>query len=512
MGDDARALTVRTTASWAIAAVVLVALFAGGFWFGALAPDGPSVLPRFTGSPAWSIAAPLAAGAVFCIAVWNRLRGDRVLARWFVASAMSLGAYHFGGELAAGLERSGNTGTWAFAFGAVLTFAGWTFVLAILQAAAVTAGARALGEPWGRGLRLFVIGAVTALAVVNLVIRDAESTSLYPHMPLILPIELDTAPVAQAIIGLSGPLWMLSLIAVPVVVWIAVARARGIRRQILARIAIGTLLPALVVMLCGVLGVAAAGGDETFELVGLAIGFCVAAPVTALWLTATVREATVAGSSSLTTGARPAAALLWIFYGLGVVQVGGWVTGALGIATGRAIVVTTLICAATAVPWLLFVRWCVRRIDPRRNLAAMIVARGGDVAAGDPAVLAQTALREALSDPRARLLIAAPRDTWVDVDGSPATPEESTGDSHVTGAADAVFVIAETADGQCCRRSGAPHAIRRRARTADGGPTPHRACSAAGGAARSHRAARGRTTTSGCRGRRGASSHRARPP
>ncbi len=46
----------------------------------------------------------------------------------------------------------------------------------------------------------------------------------------------------------------------------------------------------------------------------------------------------------------------------------------------------------------------------------MIVARRGDAATGDPARLAQTALREALSDPDARLLIATARG-WIDADG-----------------------------------------------------------------------------------------------
>ncbi len=330
MGDNARALTIRTTASWTIAAVLLVALFATGFALTSMDPSGPATLPRFTATPAWSITAPLAAASVFAIAAWNRWRGDRVLARWFLASAFSIGVYHLGGELGGWLERNGSTGTWAFALGTFLTFAGWTLVLAILQASAVTAGERALGERWGRGLRLFVMVSIGTVVIVNVVIRDAKTIAQFPAMPRILPVELDTAPAAQVALTLSGLLWMVSLIIVPVLVWIAVARARGIRRQTLARIAIGTLLPALVIMLCGVLGLSAGGGDLMLELSGLAVGFGIAAPVTAIWLTATVRDATMPGGAALTTVTRVSSVLLWLFYVLGVVQVGGWVTATIG--------------------------------------------------------------------------------------------------------------------------------------------------------------------------------------
>ncbi|WP_157373044.1 sensor histidine kinase [Agromyces sp. Root81] len=436
----------RRTAALRVIRWVALGVVLGGFLVAAAiardAAGGRSDLDAFTASTAWLVAAPIAVALVFAIACWNRLRGDPVLARWLGGFAVTIVAYGLWSELAAWLDASNATGTWAFAVIAALTMSGWMVVLATAQATAAATAGRALADRTGRGVMRFLIASTAGMTLLSFVVPAGFMLEISPQPPLVLPRDFVVAPAVQTGMSTLAFAWMLSLFVAPTVFWVQAARSQGARRAALARIAVGAVLPGLVVLLCGLLALligagGVGGGNTPLEISALAIGFCVAAPLVAWWLSAVLRDARTSSGRSMTALSRLTPPLLWIGYVLAIVQLVGPVVAAARASATGAVVATAGLFAATAVPWALFVRWCVERVDPRRGLASAVIGASSDrgVPTGE---LAERALREALAEPALRVQIARPGGGWLSAGLDTST---TAGGHEETGAGTAASVV-----------------------------------------------------------------------
>ncbi len=404
----------RDAAGWGLAASLVVASAVAAAIVSATATpraDGPWLL---SGSPMWIVLVPVAVAVTVVIAVWNRFRGDRRLARWVLAGAAAATAYSVAGAASGWLFLQGATASALFALAVAVATSGWTAVLALLQATALVAAESALGRRYGRRALTVILAAGIAVSSVGLLLPGRLALDAFPGMPTILPPEAAGSDAADVTSGIIASAWMASLFVAPIVLWTGAVRAGGVRRHVLIRVASGALLPALVVMVCGVwAAIVAAGGDAASEVNGLATGFAAALPVTAWWLSATVRDATGAGPRAVTSVANVVRILLWALYALTVAQTSGPAAAAFGGTAAHGALAATVLLAATFWPWSLLVRWCTRKVDARAAVAAAAALRGDERPAGERA---QDALRAAMADPGVRVLLRRPG-RWIDVHG-----------------------------------------------------------------------------------------------
>ncbi len=382
---------------------------------------GRSDIAMFTSSTTWLIAAPIVIAAVYAIATWNRFRGDRVLAGWLVGFAGSIALYDLWAQIAAAMHAAGATSSVPFLIVVTLAQTGWLVVLMTAQACATVAAGRALGDDTGRGVRVFLGLTLGMGTVICVLVPNEYSLAEIPDMALLLPRAFVLDPGVQGAQSAIILAWMLSLLVAPIVFWVQAARSAGSRRAVLARIGVGALLPGLVVLLCGLLAVFAGTGwvdGADIELIALTVGFCIAAPLTAWWLTAVVRDVRAPGGRAWTALSRTTPFLLWAGYGFGVIQIAGPLLAGIRVGAAGAVLGTTAFIALTAVPFRYFVRWCVQRVDPRRALAAAVIGASRDRAI-PTAELAQRALSEAMSEPDLRVLIARAGGGWLDASLEP---------------------------------------------------------------------------------------------
>lgn len=401
-------LTASAVGAGAIASAVLGAVAAPR-------EDGPWAL---SGAPAWIALLPLAVLATLAIASWSLTRGDRRLATWTLATATLATAYSAASAGAGWLFLHGASDSAPFAVCVWFGGSGWTTVLAILQGTAFVAAQSVLDRRFARPALIAIATAGCVAPVVLAFLPGSLILDAFPDMPALLPRDVAGSPEADLAIALTIYVWMASLLIAPIVLWIGAGRATGVRRHVLVRVASGALLPGLVVMVCGVLAVLVGRDSAGAEVNGLAIGFATALPLTAWWLSATVHDAVRPGPRARTGIAAVIRALLWIFYVLAVAQLAGPVASAWGDSPAAGAVTATALLALTLVPWSWLVRWCASKADARAALAASVAGRGDDRPAGERA---ETALREALADPDARVLLRRPHH-WIDVLGEPASP------------------------------------------------------------------------------------------
>ncbi|WP_404433628.1 histidine kinase [Microbacterium lacus] len=381
---------------------------------GRMLAAGRSDIDAFTSTPVWTVAAPIAAAMVFALAVWNRFRGARALAPWILAMAGGLTFYNLFLELAAWLDATGQTGHILFLVVVVFATSGWMITLASAQVAAAAAGSIVIGDRSAARLVTFVLGALAIVILAGLLVPPAFALEEFGDTPTILPRTFVLSASAQTVSYGIVLAWMLSLLVAPLVLGVRAARTRGPLRPVLARLAVGAVLPFAVVLLCGVLGLpVAAGSNAEIETIALTFGFCTAFPLTAWWLSAVVRDATSGDGRAVTALVRIIPGLLWTVYGLALVQLVLPVATVVGLTAAASVILTALVFAATVVPWLWFVRWCIRRVDPRRAVAAAVI-RAVENTDTSPGSLAEGALRQALDEPDARLLIARPDGLWWD--------------------------------------------------------------------------------------------------
>ena len=240
-----------------------------------------------------------------------------------------------------------------------------------------------------------------------------------PTAPSLVPESILLSPAAQLLSAILINGWTLSLLLAPIVLLILAVRSSGLARLVRARIAIGAFLPALVVLLAGLLASLVA---ETVtpprgtEASSLAIGFTLGTLLTAVWITATVREASSSNPNPLTSVANIMRLALWTLPVLGVVQVVALFSPALGGSAAAGAIAMALVIGTTIWPWTLVVRWCLQRTDARTAIAVSAV-RAAAARTDSAAVVAERALRDALGDAEARVLIARPGGRWTDSAG-----------------------------------------------------------------------------------------------
>ncbi len=402
-------------AGWGLAASVVAAAATAAIALGLLSPnpDFPSAV--LTQATSWVVVMTPSLAVALGIALWTARRGEAALARWMMTACAAVSAYWLAPAVGGAL-RNAHIGGPAVLVAAAAGAALWTTVLALLQLTALSAAAAAVGRPVARGAARFVLVAAVLPLAAGLVVPPADDPDTYADLPLLLPRGFTDTPLIQGASTAAIILWMASLFVAPVVLWVAALRGRGITRRALVRVAIGAMMPAVVVALCGLLAEFDRAGGSV-EVDGLAVGFSLALPATLGWLAATVRDSRSA-SARLTAIGAVVRVLLWVLYVLLLVQLVTPLAGAMGGGAAAGAFFAIAVLATTFVPWRLLVAWCARKADPRAAVAAASIAADRF---GDPGIVAERALREALGDPDAQLLIAI-EDGWVDAQGRPATP------------------------------------------------------------------------------------------
>lgn len=365
-------------AGWGLAASVVAAAATAAIALGLLSPnpDFPSAV--LTQATSWVVVMTPSLAVALGIALWTARRGEAALARWMMTACAAVSAYWLAPAVGGALRNAH------------------------------------IGGP------AVLVAAVLPLAA-GLVVPPADDPDTYADLPLLLPRGFTDTPLIQGASTAAIILWMASLFVAPVVLWVAALRGRGITRRALVRVAIGAMMPAVVVALCGLLAEFDRAGGSV-EVDGLAVGFSLALPATLGWLAATVRDSRSA-SARLTAIGAVVRVLLWVLYVLLLVQLVTPLAGAMGGGAAAGAFFAIAVLATTFVPWRLLVAWCARKADPRAAVAAASIAADRF---GDPGIVAERALREALGDPDAQLLIAI-EDGWVDAQGRPATPADPRG-------------------------------------------------------------------------------------
>ncbi|MFP5347198.1 MAG: sensor histidine kinase [Actinomycetes bacterium] len=409
---------------WGVVGVALAGAVAAAEAMGVASWDEPAARSSFSGTLAWTVTMPLAVAATAGIAWGNAARGERRLARWALACAVATTVYALASSATVWLPTHGDSGRHLLAAAALVVAVGWTAVLALLQASVLAAGESCIGRPFGRRARVALLGAAGAVILAGLLFPPPMDPPALADVPTLLPAEIARSAGAQAATNAVVAAWMVSTLALPAGLWLAVARTQGVRRRLHVRLAVAALLPPLVVLLCGVLAAMVwAGGEESIELSALAAGFAAAGPATLAWLTLTVRDATSMSHVPTTTVPTIVRGLMWSCYLLAVFQASAVLGGWWGSGPIHGAVATMLVFVVTVVPFRLLVRWCASRSDPRWAFSA---AAGAAVAQGASAAsVAEHALREALASPDARLLLRRSARRWTTADGSPAEPPAS---------------------------------------------------------------------------------------
>ena len=406
--DDRR----KPQAGWWAFAVATIAIAAAAIALQIVAPSDIPPSAILTQSPTWLVVMTPSLIAAVAATLWTASLGVARVARWAGAASLAVAVYWLAPALAGWLMANGLEATWLMAAACFYGTCGWMLCLALLQLTALAAAEASVGRPFARSGWWFV-GSAAVLALV--------SSALFPYVPpeltavpTLLPPDVAASPTAQTTSAAIALVWMGSLFVAPVALWVAAMRSRGGDRRAFARVAVGGLLPAVVVALCGVLATTERWGAPSVEVNGLALGFSVAFPATIAWLAATVRDARSA-SATVTSVGSIVRIVLWTLYVLVAAQTIAPLAGLVGGGAGSGALIAVGLLAATFVPWRLFVAWCARKADPRAAIAAAIVSADRGGAAAD---LAQRALQEALGDPDARLVLALDVGGWIDTTGA----------------------------------------------------------------------------------------------
>jgi signal transduction histidine kinase len=407
-----------------IVAVAIVGVTAISDAVGFATRHDPGAATSFSSTLVWAFALPLTVAATLGLGWWNATRGDPRLARWALASAVATSLYAAASAAMVWLPSHGGAHTFWLTGAVTVVAAGWTLVLALLQAGVLAAGESALGRPFARRGRVALLAAAALVVVTGLLFPPPMETPDPADVPTLLPAGIARSDLAETVSATVAALWMISMLVLPVALWVAAARSRGPRRRLHVRLALGSLLPAMVILLCGVLGaMLSAGAVGDAEMSALAGGFALAQPATLGWLTLTVRDATSVSRPAMTTVPMMVRGLLWAAYALAVFQVAAPLGSLLGSQPAHGALATTLVLAATLVPWVFLVRWCVRRSDPRS--AFMEAVRDATAQGLSSGRAAEQGFREALSSPEARLLLRRSPRRWTTTYGASAEPPPS---------------------------------------------------------------------------------------
>lgn len=421
---------IRSHLAWgalgevALGGIVLAGYAAASVLLSAAAAQGSTDV---VASPSWRLVFPTAGLVTLALTLWTGRRIDPELAHWFGALSLCTVAYFFSSAFAVWLTTTGRGSALVLTGAVAVASAGWVCILALLQCAAEIVGRR-LRQDTRRALLGFVLTAAGVAVVSGIVIPPPTVFESYPGYLSLLPQRILGLPAVQLAGMVVFGLWLVSLLVTPVVLWRDAHRLQGSRRQRVTRATFGSILPLLIVMICGALALAVDGLGflPQNELDLLAIAFGLALPLTTLWLAMTCAGHAFAVRSLVTI-------VLWLFYGLAVVQlallVGQLIDGDRLIV---GVLVTVTLGATTGGAWRRLVGWILVHTDPRLSLAASVVAQDPEAARHSPGLVAERALRESLDDPGAVLLLALPDERWVPASGPTGAGPPFTGQTDTS--------------------------------------------------------------------------------
>lgn len=413
----------RSLAGWVIAVGLVVTSTIAAIVLGLQFPDPDFPSAVLTQSPTWLVVMTPSFAFALAIVLWAVRHDERRLARWMLAACAAVAAYWLAPSIGTALIAVGGTGSPLFALTAAVALGAWTTVLALLQLTALAAARVATGRAIARRAR-WVVGVGMAIpATVALLLPFPDMLDAYPGMPTLLPDAVVRHPAMPVVSTVCLFAWMASLFVAPIALWACALRSDGIDRRALVRIALGALMPAMVVALCGLLAELEQIGASV-EVDGLAVGFSLALPLTLGWLTATMRDARTV-SARFTSISAVVRALLWALYVFAMIQLITPLARLFGGSAAAGAFAAIAALAATFVPWRMLVGWCARKADPRAAVARAAVAADRT---GAPGAVAERALRDALGDPGLCLLITIgieEHPVWVDATGTRSEPPPS---------------------------------------------------------------------------------------
>lgn len=426
----------QVLAAAALAAVAVTTVTAAGV---ALAAHRSGF--RYGGStPVLVLSLTVATGAVFAAAAVVVRRGQRLLGRWLLATAVSVLAYlvFCGGAAGyAGERRHRNLLAQVLVLGAEV---GHVLPILLLQLC-VVAAVRGLSGPPSRWLVPALLAYSTGYALLEAVLArpDPPFTGLVPVWD---------APGLSAVTWVTAVPWMASVLLGPVLAWRALPRSRPEVRQRMLVVALVSVAPIATIVFCVLSGLLAYAVGVVSVQVGEA-GLAVAFGLPFVLCPAGLAVALGGADLGRVTAARATAALT-VMVGVPLVIVVVAVSAVVGTQFGAGallpVVFGTLVVGAVFAPLRRrLVRALVLRIDPVRARAAVLVQSLDADSRADPATAAQRILRAALREPDARLLLRLPENRgWVDVDGLPATPQAPpAGPAHLETAGMAAGALAE---------------------------------------------------------------------
>lgn len=383
--------------------------------------------PRETSlaTPLWMVLAPAVILAMAALGLFNEARGRQRAGRALAGVALAMACYQL---LLAAVTPESTSQLPPLMSGAVniLGQGGWMVVLAASQLCALAVFGLCSGTRKVR-LERFVVAALVA---------GIATTALGPEVA-----------------GVVVLLWMSTLAVVPVALWLAVVRFHGRRRLPVLQVALGSVVPALVVLICGVLAVAVGFGasDRGTEIDVLGAGFLLGQLGSAVLFTSALesleKKSWSPQNSAATVSVRIA---LWGVYLLAAAQAGAVAGAAWGGEVVDVAVTTTVVVAAGAPLWRKLVAWCEVLANPRRAAAAALVRAGGQQSLRSPGPLAREVLQKTLGDPELAVLLALSEDRYITPEGVavPLSPGATVlRDPHGTAIA-AVVISGNIAEGR----------------------------------------------------------------
>ncbi|MFL1381314.1 sensor histidine kinase [Nocardiopsis protaetiae] len=376
------------------------------------------------GSTSPALALPLAAAVIAFAAAswWTAVRTPGTVARWTAATCACLLAYLAGGAGAAlytglGGQRDALALLFLWVHGP-----GAQVPVAVLQLCLAAVAARI--APGAVPLRAFA-WTLLPLSAVHLV----TAVLLIPHGPPFAdvrpPVDLPALEVPAVVLGTL--VWVVPVLAGPVLVWRAAARSRGRARRRLSLVAACALTPVVTIVFCvvgmsladpiGLLGTTAAEG---ILAVAYCVPFLVAAAGIPLTLWPAPEERVLLLVPRVVSGT--VAVVVSLLFAIVVVTLG--TAAGVGFGDGAPLAVALVTLAATAASTPLRTRLTRRltlAVDPGRATAARLVR--GRVDRSRPGPEAQRILRASLADPAVRLLLRLPEGRgWVDAEDRPVDP------------------------------------------------------------------------------------------
>lgn len=188
------AMRVGRAPRWGAMAVAIAGATAAAMVAGVSSWNQPEADVSFSGTLAWTVAAPVAIAATFGIAWWSAFRGDRALSRWSLACAVMTTGYALASAAMVWMPAHGFSRSPLLAVAVIIVAAAWPGVLALLQSAALATGESALGRQFGRRSRVALLGAAGVVLALGILFPPPVASPVLADVPTLLPTDLARSP------------------------------------------------------------------------------------------------------------------------------------------------------------------------------------------------------------------------------------------------------------------------------------------------------------------------------